>query len=151
MQFAQAFSACFWVCPKKWTQTVCTLFCIEQVFCTEFKNRNSAQFWDKKFFENFCIFRLTNLRRCGIMRVRRTRAVNAPQKMSQYPNWLHSPTHFGEHSVALLSRPNVHDLRRVRFRNFLTYGFYFGGLLIFSLPFYVLIIASLSYFVNTFF
>ena len=123
MQFAQAFSACFWVCPKKWTPTVCTLFWTEQVFCTEFKNRNSAQFWDKKFFENFCIFRLTNLRRCGIMRVRRTRAVNAPQKMSQYPNWLHSPTHFGEHSVTLLSRPNVHDLWRVRFRNFLSYGF----------------------------
>ena len=51
-------------------------------------------------------------------------------KMSQYPNWLHSPTHFREHSVALLSRPNVHDLWRVRFRNFLTCGFYLGGLLI---------------------
>ena len=51
-------------------------------------------------------------------------------KKSQYPNWLHSPTHFREHSVALLSRPNVHDLWRVRFRNFLTYGFYLGGLLI---------------------
>ena len=50
--------------------------------------------------------------------------------MSQYPNWLHSPTHFREHSVALLSRPNVHDLWRVRFRNFLSYGFYLGGLLI---------------------
>lgn len=56
-------------------------------------------------------------------------------KMSQYPNWLHSPTHFREHSVALLSRPNVHDLWRVRFRNFLTCGFYFGGLLISFTPF----------------
>ena len=51
-------------------------------------------------------------------------------KMSQYSNWLHSPTHFREHSVALLSRPNVHDLWRVRFSNFLTCGFYLGGLLI---------------------
>ena len=51
-------------------------------------------------------------------------------KMSQYFNWLHSPTHFREHSVALLSRPNVHDLWRVRFRNFLTCGFYLGGPLI---------------------
>ena len=51
-------------------------------------------------------------------------------KKSQYSNWLHSPTHFREHSVALLSRPNVHDLWRVRFRNFLTCGFYLGGLLI---------------------
>ena len=51
-------------------------------------------------------------------------------KKSQYPNWLHSPTHFREHSVALLSRPNVHDLWRVRFRNFLSCGFYLGGLLI---------------------
>ena len=56
-------------------------------------------------------------------------------KMSQYPNWLHSPTHFREHSVALLSRPNVHDLWRVRFRNFLSCGFYLGGLLISFTPF----------------
>ena len=62
---------------------------------------------------------------------RRSRAPAARQiKMSQYSNWLHSPTHFREHSVALLSRPNVHDLWRVRFRNFLTCGFYLGGLLI---------------------
>ena len=51
-------------------------------------------------------------------------------KMIQYFNWLHSPMHFREHSVALLSRPNVHDLWRVRFRNFLTCGFYLGGPLI---------------------
>ena len=56
-------------------------------------------------------------------------------KKSQYPNWLHSPTHFREHSVALLSRPNVHDLWRVRFRNFLTCGFYLGGLLIYFTSF----------------
>ena len=61
-------------------------------------------------------------------------------KMSQYPNWLHSPTHFREHSVALLSRPNVHDLWRVRFRNFLTCGFYLGGLLIFLTSFSLLCI-----------
>ena len=56
-------------------------------------------------------------------------------KMSQYSNWLHSPTHFREPSVALLSRPNVHDLWRVRFRNFLSCGFYLGGLLIYLTSF----------------
>lgn len=33
-----------------------------------------------------------------------------PNRMSQYPNWLHFPMHLRKHSVALLSRPNVHDL-----------------------------------------
>ena len=51
-------------------------------------------------------------------------------KMSQYFNWLHSPTHFREYSVALISRPNVHNLWRVRLRNFLSLGFYLRGLLI---------------------
>ena len=37
---------------------------------------------------------------------------------------------WGRTLVALLSRPNVHDLWRVRFRNFLTCGVYLGGPLI---------------------
>lgn len=81
------------------------------------------------FYPNF---RLTKCGGCGII-VNSTRIVHtraAKIKKSQYFNWLHSPTHFREHSVALLSRPNVHDLWRVRFRNFLTCGFYLGGLLI---------------------
>ena len=57
------------------------------------------------------------------------------QKRASIFNWLHSPIHFREHSVALLSRPNVHDLWRVRFRNFLTCGFYLGGLLIYLTSF----------------
>lgn len=81
-------------------------------------------------YKIFHIFLLTNCVGFSIIETPAEPDAYAPPKMSQYPNWLHSPTHFREHSVALLSRPNVHDLWRVRFRNFLTCGFYLGGLLI---------------------